>query len=377
MASAATEREINKWRLWGVNRLLETNTSLVLVHEKTGKPPTLDLVKSIYYKDDEEAKDLLEKARSSLRDMDMKWVILGACDFLTSCPLRTSKDYGNVLLRRSDVFRTFGKTESQGMKLYIEASEALSRFRKIRDLNNLPISHFTKEYLPTDLMEYQSSARKIESTTKDSPPLFQIDMTTSSDVFGLDNEPSNETRSAPRIPQTLFELIKHTSYKDYKASRQGWDDEHKLEEMEDEDMRYLVVKLSNGRLPETEKQWTKDSELDHSIIGFLSLMITQEEDENVVYIYEIHISEHFRDCGLGRHLFKMVEHIGKATGMDKSMLTVFKRNTYARQWYTSRGYEEDEISPRPRKLRGGRSIEPDYEILSKRLQEQGHKKVNS
>ncbi|TIA54895.1 hypothetical protein D6C83_04208 [Aureobasidium pullulans] len=54
--------------------------------------------------------------------------------------------------------------------------------------------------------------------------------------------------------------------------------------MEDEDMRYLVVKLSNGRLPETEKQWTKDSELDHSIIGFLSFMITQEEDENVVYI---------------------------------------------------------------------------------------------
>lgn len=106
-------------------------------------------------------------------------------------------------------------------------------------------------------------------------------------------------------------------------------------------------------------------------------MITQEEDENVVYIYEIHISEHFRDCGLGRHLFKMVEHIGKATGMDKSMLTVFKRNTYARKWYTSRGYEEDEISPRPRKLRGGRSIEPDYEILSKRLQEQGHKKVKS
>lgn len=115
MASAATEREINKWRLWGVNRLLETNTSLVLVHEKTGKPPTLDLVKSIYYKDDEEAEDLLEEAKSSLRDMDMKWVILGACDFLTSCPLRTSKDYGNVLLRRSDVFRTFGKTESQGM----------------------------------------------------------------------------------------------------------------------------------------------------------------------------------------------------------------------------------------------------------------------
>ncbi|THY14762.1 hypothetical protein D6D01_08051 [Aureobasidium pullulans] len=377
MASAATEREINKWRLWGVNKLLETNASLALVHEKTGRPPTLDLVKSIYCKDDEEAKELLEEARSSLRDMDMKWVILGACDFLNSCPLRTSKENGNVLLRRSDVFRTFGKTEIQGMKLYNEAAEAHSRFRKVRDLNNLSITHFTEEYLPTDLIEYQPSARNIESRTNVSPPMFKVDMTTSSDLFELDNEPSNETSSVPIIPQTLFELIKHTSYKDYKASRQGWDDEHKLEEMKDKDMRYLVVKLDNKHLPETKKQWTKDPELDLSIIGFLSFMITQEEEENVIYIYEIHISEHFRDCGLGQHLFKMVEHIGEATGMDKSMLTVFKRNTHARKWYTSRGYEEDEISPRPRKLRGGRSIEPDYEILSKRLQDPGYKKVKS
>ncbi|KAG9721440.1 hypothetical protein KCU73_g14249, partial [Aureobasidium melanogenum] len=205
--------------------------------------------------------------------------------------------------------------------------------------------------------------------------VFDILVSTSSELFsqiGAEN-----TKPLPRVPRTLFELIKHTSYKDYKASSQGWDGENKLDEMKDDDMRYLIVRLKDDQLPELEKRWSKDADLDQSIVGFLSFMITQEDEENVIYIYEIHISEHFRNCGLGRHLFNMVEYIGGATGMDKAMLTVFKRNAHARRWYDSRGYEVDEISPRPRKLRGGRSIEPDYEILSKRLRGQSNKKNKS
>ena len=165
----------------------------------------------------------------------------------------------------------------------------------------------------------------------------------------------------------MFELVKHTSYQDYKQSKMGWDDHRKIEEMQDADMRYLVVRLEDGKLPVPEEQWNHDSKTDQSIIGFLSFMITQEEDESVVYIYEIHISEHFRRYGIGQHLFHIVEHVGTTTGMEKTMLTVFKRNKNARKWYASRGYEVDAISPRPRKLRGGRSIEADYEILSKSL----------
>ncbi|CAD0110335.1 unnamed protein product [Aureobasidium uvarum] len=382
MSSAAIETEINKWRLWGVNRFLEVNTALSLKQEKNGEPPTLDLVRSLYHGDEKEAKTLLQEARSSLKDMDMIWVIFGACELLNDFPLRTSKKNGSVLLKHSDVFRTFGKKTSQGTKLYTEAGEAYLRFRRIRDLNTLPMLQFTKDYLPAGWMEYTSYRSNIsqqsESSTDASLPIFDILMSTSLDLFEqIDAETTESTKPPPFVSQTLLELIKHTSYTDYNTSEQGWSDSKKLDEMKDEDMRYLIVRLQGGHSPETEKQWSENLELDPSIIGFLSFMITEEEEENVAYIYEIHISEHFRACGLGRHLFGLVENIGRATGMDKTMLTVFTRNTHARRWYDSRGYEVDEISPRPRKLRGGRSIEPEYEILSKRLQEHANKKTKS
>lgn len=371
MTSAATEREINKWQLWGVNKFLEVNMSLSLTQEKNGNPPTLDLVASLYHEDEDEAKELLEEAHSSLKSMNIRWVVYGACEFLNSFPLRTSEENGQVLLQHSHVFRTFGKKASQGTKLYIEASEAYSRFRKIRALNRLSQLQFTKDYLPASMTEYRCRARSTEPTSE-STTSFKIDMFTSSYLFEQVGAKSTETS---RIPQTLFDLIKHTSFKDYNASSQGWDDKNKMDEMWDEDMRYLIVRLKDNHAPQPEKQWTKDPKLDQSVIGFLSFMITQEEEENVVYIYEIHISEYFRDSGLGRHLFSLVEQIGDATGMDKAMLTVFKRNTHARRWYDSRGYGIDEVSPRPRKLRGGRSIEPDYEILSKCLQGQANKRA--
>lgn len=373
MTSAATESEIDKWRLWGINKFLESNSPLSLKQEKNGDPPTLGLVGSIYHKSEDEVKKLLRDARSSLKDMDVSWAIFGACEFLNQVPLRTSKENGHVLLKHSDVFRTFRKKESQGTKLHIEAAEAYLRFSKVRKLNNLSMNRFTKDYIHAESMEYTPKFGQGSGLDAGaSLPVFDILLFTSSDLFRqVDAE---TTEPLPKVPRTLFELIKHTSHEDYKASSQGWDNENKLAEMEDDDMRYLIVRLKDAQLPESEKRWSRDSDLDESIIGFLSFMITQEEEENVVYIYEIHISEHFRNCGVGRHLFNMVEHIGGTTGMDKAMLTVFKRNAHARRWYHSRGYEVDEISPRARKLRGGRSIEPDYEILSKRLQEQPTKK---
>ncbi|KAG9644598.1 hypothetical protein KCV04_g4179, partial [Aureobasidium melanogenum] len=305
MTSAATEREIDKWRLWGVNKFLEVNSSLSLKQEKNGDPPTLGLITSMYQKN-EEVKEVLKDARSSLRDMDIRWVIFGACDFLDQFPLRTSKENGHVLLKHSDVFRTFGKKESQGKKLYVEAAEAYLRFRKVRDLNNLPMHQFIKDYMHAGLMNYTPKVGQrsgVDAGT--SSAVFDIHVFTSSDLFSQVS--AENTKPIPSVPRTLFELIRHTSYKDYQASSQGWDDENKLDEMKDNDMRYLIVRLKDNQLPELEKRWSKDADLDQSIIGFLSFMITQEDEENVIYIYEIHISEHFRDCGLGRHLFNMVE----------------------------------------------------------------------
>lgn len=50
--------------------------------------------------------------------------------------------------------------------------------------------------------------------------------------------------------------------------------------------------------------------------------------------------------------------------VDKVMLSCFVANTGARAFYDKMGFETDSISPRSRKLRGGRTRELDYLILS-------------
>lgn len=130
----------------------------------------------------------------------------------------------------------------------------------------------------------------------------------------------------------------------------GWKPDAKLEEMQDPDLRYIIVR-------------------DHSshIRAFTSLMPTLEDGEAVVYCYEIHLKPELRGTGLADVLMGCLETVaGNVEVMKKVMLTVFTSNTRAREFYRRRGFEEDETSPRPRKLRGVVK-RPDYAIMSKRI----------
>jgi len=57
--------------------------------------------------------------------------------------------------------------------------------------------------------------------------------------------------------------------------------------------------------------------------------------------------------------------------ISKVMLTCFVSNAEALGFYRRRGFERDDISPGPRRLRGGVVHEPDYVILSKRVRRRG------
>ena len=125
------------------------------------------------------------------------------------------------------------------------------------------------------------------------------------------------------------------------------------------DMKYILVK-SNQTLIDTKA----DS---GTIDGFMSFMLTYEDGIEVVYCYEIHLGEECRGMGLGKCLIGCLEEVGRKAGVEKVMLTVFKVNEIAKTFYGRLGYEEDEYSPRPKKLRGGVIKEADYMILSKPL----------
>lgn len=61
----------------------------------------------------------------------------------------------------------------------------------------------------------------------------------------------------------------------------------------------------------------------------------------------------------------------KLPPITKVMLTVFLANQRAVKFYKKLGFEEDAISPGPRKLRFGKIFTPDYVIMSKRVRADG------
>ena len=61
----------------------------------------------------------------------------------------------------------------------------------------------------------------------------------------------------------------------------------------------------------------------------------------------------------------------KLPPITKVMLTVFLANQRAVKFYRKLGFEEDAISPGPRKLRFGKIFTPDYVIMSKRVRADG------
>lgn len=204
---------------------------------------------------------------------------------------------------------------------------------RIEAANALSLPAFKQDYMPNDPTQTPLTNAKTNTT-------YTISLETSSTI-------------APADFESCFRLIESTSASAYAASSIGWSPVKKRKEMRLPDLRYLLVRAVDGRVGEVE--------------GFLSFMLTYEDGREVVYCYEIHLSPTLRGCGLGGHLMRIIEGIGMKVGAEKAMLTVFVANQKAVEFYTRLGYEEDEYSPKPRKLRNGIVKKADYVILSKRL----------
>lgn len=150
--------------------------------------------------------------------------------------------------------------------------------------------------------------------------------------------------------EACFSLVEETSRKDYETSSRGWSPKAKKKEMREPDLRYILVKDPD----------------DGTVCGFVSLMPTVEDGEPVLYCYEIHLKPVLRSTGLASFLMSLLETAAtKIEGIDKVMLTVFTCNQQALSFYRRCGFEADETSPQPRKLRNGLVKHPDYAIMSK------------
>ncbi|KAK0516464.1 hypothetical protein JMJ35_001067 [Cladonia borealis] len=207
----------------------------------------------------------------------------------------------------------------------------------IETFNALPLAEYRKKFWPHNTT--------FTHTRKDVSGTYSLSLESSSTLSNHDF-------------RACFNLIAITSSGDYEGSSLGWSAAKKWKEMRLPDLRYIVLKQEKD-----DKGRDGISEVE----GFLSFMLTYEDGYEVIYCYEIHLSPQLQGTGLGKMLMAMMKEVGKKARVEKAMLTVFKANKAAMRFYERLGYEEDEYSPRPRKLRGGVVKEPDYMILSKPL----------
>ncbi|KAF5492670.1 N-alpha-acetyltransferase 40 [Colletotrichum siamense] len=162
--------------------------------------------------------------------------------------------------------------------------------------------------------------------------------------------------------QACFDLVEYTSGADYRASSWGWKPAAKIKEMRSPELRYVLVKESDGE----------------RLCGFTSLMPTFEEGEAVVYCYEIHLLEELRGTGMGRKLMDYLVAVAESIPIvEKVMLTCFVANKAARGFYEKLRFERDATSPVERKLRFGKVFVPDYVIMSRKIQRREGGQVDS
>ena len=89
-----------------------------------------------------------------------------------------------------------------------------------------------------------------------------------------------------------------------------------------------------------------------------------EDNQDVLYCYEIQVNKLSQSKGLGTFLMKLLELIAFYNGFSKIMLTVFDINEEAKKFYkTKLGYVLDPFSPT------AQDEECDYEILSKSIKQ--------
>ncbi|EDR15621.1 uncharacterized protein LACBIDRAFT_300721 [Laccaria bicolor S238N-H82] len=133
----------------------------------------------------------------------------------------------------------------------------------------------------------------------------------------------------------------------YTSSSFGWDPRAKWKELFNSLSRfYLAYQAAASEL-----------------IGFAMFRFEYEDQESVLYCYDLQVTRIFQGTGLGKTLMRQLAKIGSAWKMEKVMLTVFKANTRAFQFYNSTGFVVDSCSPSC--AEDGSDV--DYEILSMRL----------
>jgi ribosomal protein S18 acetylase RimI-like enzyme len=111
----------------------------------------------------------------------------------------------------------------------------------------------------------------------------------------------------------------------YVESLWGWSDKAKMAELKEDTARYLIV---------------RDAAKDNAFAAFCHVRFDWEDDELVLYLYEIQLMPEYRRKGLGKFLMQLCELMARKAKLDALMLTVLGSDTEARAFYDHLKFEE-------------------------------------
>ncbi|KZC11229.1 N-alpha-acetyltransferase 40 [Dufourea novaeangliae] len=137
-------------------------------------------------------------------------------------------------------------------------------------------------------------------------------------------------RSGDATPECLswiFNILERNMKTMYEQCDWGWDPISKKQELTEPAAWYLVASSNN------------------KFLGFSHFRFDIEHREEVLYCYEIQLEPIVRRKGLGQFMMSVLEFMALQNKMQKVMLTVFKHNPSAMQFFYSLGYKLDKISP--------------------------------
>ncbi|XP_048380966.1 N-alpha-acetyltransferase 40 isoform X1 [Stegostoma tigrinum] len=191
---------------------------------------------------------------------------------------------------------------------------------------------------------------KVETANKIDDPLASFPAFKKYDRNGMNIviECKRVTDLDPSTVDWAVELTKTNMQTMYEQSEWGWKDREKKEEMTDERAWYLVAREGDSAVP----------------TAFSHFRFDVECGEEVLYCYEVQLESRVRRKGLGKFLMQILQLLANSTQMKKVMLTVFKHNHGAYQFFKeAMQFDIDESSP---SVSGCCGDDCSYEILSRR-----------
>lgn len=130
----------------------------------------------------------------------------------------------------------------------------------------------------------------------------------------------------------------------YVKSDWGWNEANKKEELFEHNAWFLIARGEDG-----------------TPVAFSHFRFDMDFDDDVLYVYEIQLEKELRRKGLGKLMLKMLELLMVKAEMVKIMLTCFKHNPAASNFFKNcLKYEIDETCPYNTIYE-----QFDYEILSR------------